>query len=42
MDLAMQYISNDKTVKNHTIQDLKEFNNSSKERGTISFNDTCY
>ena len=26
MDLAMLYISNDKTVRNVTIQDLKEFN----------------
>ena len=26
MDLAMQFISNDKTVRNDTIQDLKEFN----------------
>ena len=23
----MQYISNDKTVRNNTIEDLKEFNN---------------
>ena len=26
MELAMQIISNDKTVRNDTIQDLKEFN----------------
>ena len=26
MELAIQIISNDKTVRNHTIQDLKEFN----------------
>ena len=29
MDLAMQIISNDKTVKSDTIQDLKEFNQQS-------------
>ena len=29
MDLAMQTISNDKTVRNHTIQDLKDFNQQS-------------
>ena len=27
MELALQIISNDKTVRNDTIQDLKEFNN---------------
>ena len=27
MDLAMQIISNDKTVRSDTVQDLKEFNN---------------
>ena len=26
MELAMQIISNDKTVRNDTVQDLKEFN----------------
>ena len=29
MELAMQFISNDKTVRNDTIQDLKEFNQQS-------------
>ena len=29
MELAMQIISNDKTVRNNTIQDLKEFNQQS-------------
>ena len=29
MDLAMQIISTDKTVRNDTIQDLKEFNSQS-------------
>ena len=29
MDLAMQIISNDKTVRNDTVQELKEFNSQS-------------
>ena len=29
MELAMQIVSNDKTVRNDTIQDLKEFNHKS-------------
>ena len=29
MDLAMQIISSDKTVRNDTIEDLKEFNSRS-------------
>ena len=29
MELAMQFISNDKTVRNDIIQDLKELNNQS-------------
>ena len=29
MELAMQIISNDKTVRSDTIQDLKEFNSQS-------------
>ena len=29
MDLAMQLISSDKTVRNGTVQDLKDFNNQS-------------
>ena len=47
MDLAMQIISNDKTVRNETVQDLKDFNLQSlttlaKKRRTISFYDACY
>ena len=43
----MQTISNDKTIRNDTIQDLKEFNQQplttqAKKGGTISFNDACY
>ena len=29
MDLAIQIISNDKTVRSNTIQDLKDFNSQS-------------
>ena len=29
MELALQIISNDKTVRNDTVQDLKEFNSQS-------------
>ena len=29
MELAMQIISNDKTIRNDTVNDLKEFNNQS-------------
>ena len=29
MELAMQYISNDKTTRNDTVQDLEEFNSQS-------------
>ena len=29
MDLAMQLISSDKTIRNDTVQDLKDFNNQS-------------
>ena len=29
MELAMQFLSNDKTVRSNTIQDLKEFNSQS-------------
>ena len=32
MDLAIQLIANDKTVKNNTVQDLKVFNNQSLAR----------
>ena len=43
----MQKISTDKTVRNDTIQDLKESNSQSlstqvEKRGTISFYDACY
>ena len=43
----MQIISNDKSVRNDTLQDLQEFNSQSlgtqaKKRGTISFYDDCY
>ena len=43
----MQIISADKTVRNDTIQDLKEFNSQSsttqaKKKGTTSFNDARY
>ena len=46
MELAKQIISNDQTVKNNTIQDLKEFNSQSlatkaKKRRTINFYDGC-
>ena len=30
MDLAIQIIANDKTVRNDTVNDLKEFNNQSR------------
>ena len=44
MELAMQIICKDKTVRNDTIQDIKKiqptiFNNSSKERGAFSQHD---
>ena len=44
MELAVQIISNDKTVRNDTIQDLKEFNQQSlttqtKKKRTVSFYD---
>ena len=46
MELAMQIISNDKTVRNDTIEDLKEFNsqsiNSSQKRRTTCFYDAGY
>ena len=29
MELAMQFISNEKTVRSDTVQDLKEFNSQS-------------
>ena len=43
----MQIISNDKTVRNKTIQLLKDFNQQflttqAKKRRTISFYDACY
>ena len=48
MDLARQIISNDKTVRNNTIQVSKEFNQRSlttqakKGEQLFSFNDACY
>ena len=46
MNLAMQIISTDKTVKNDTIEDLKDFNsitfNKSQKRRTTRFYDACY
>ena len=42
----MQIISTDKTVRNDTMQHLKEFNSQSlstqAKRETISFYDACY
>ena len=47
MDLALQKIANDKTVRNDTLQVLKEFKKQSlatqaKKRWTNSFYDACY
>ena len=47
MELAKQIISNDKTVRNDTIEDLKEFNSQSlttqaKKKRTASQYDACY
>ena len=47
MDLAMQIISNDLTVRSDTQQDLKVFISQSratqvKKRRTIGFYDACY
>ena len=47
MDLAMQIISIDKTVRSDTVQDLGEFNNQSlatqaKKKRTTSFYDARY
>ena len=48
MELAMQIIYNDKTVRNYTVQDLKDFSSQSsstqaeKKKRTISFYDACY
>ena len=47
MELAVQIISNDNSVRNDTIQGLKEFNQQSlttqaKKRRTVSFYDACY
>ena len=43
----MQIISNEKTIRNDTIQDLKEVNSQSlstkaKKKRTACFNDACY
>ena len=46
MELARQIISNDKTVRNDTIQDLKDFNQQSlttqAKKGEQFFYDACY
>ena len=47
MELAMQLSSNDKTVRNETIQDLKDFNQQSlttqaKKRRTVNKYDARY
>ena len=46
MELAMQIISNDKTVRNDTIQDLKEFYQQSlrtqAKKGEQLVYDACY
>ena len=47
MELAMQTISNDRTVRNDTLQDLKEFNSLSlatqaKKGEQLVFYDACY
>ena len=46
MELGMQNISNDKTVRSNTVQDMKDFNVQSittqaTKRRTISFYDAC-
>ena len=46
MELAMQFISIDQTVRNDTVQDLKDFNSQSltteAKRRTTSSYDACY
>ena len=47
MDLAVQIISNDQTVRSNTVQDSKDFisqtlTTQAKKRRTISFYDACY
>ena len=47
MELAIQIISNDKTVRNDTIQDLKQFTKHSlstqaKKGDQLVFYDACY
>ena len=47
MELAIQLNSSDQTVRDNTIEHLKDFNSQSlstraKKRRTTSFNDACY
>ena len=47
MGIAMQIMSNDKTVRSNTVQDIKDFNSKSsatqaKKKRTISFYDACF
>ena len=46
MELAMQIVSNDKTVRSNTLEETKEFNSqhltTPAKKGTISFYDACY
>ena len=46
MDLAMQVISIDKTVRSNPVQNLKNFNSrppaTKAKTGTTSFFDACY
>ena len=47
LEVAMQNFSNNKAVRNDTVQDLKEFNSQTlatqaKQRGAVSFCDDCY
>ena len=46
MELAIQRVAADKTVRNDTIQDLKAYNSqplsTQAKRRTISFNESCY
>ena len=46
MVLAMQIISNEKTVSSNTVEDLRQFNSQSSDirvkKRTISFYGACY
>ena len=46
MELAMQFISNDSTLRSNTVQDIKDFNSQSlatqvKKKRTIKFFNAC-